>query len=74
MEEPEDLRYRIAGRLRATRHDRRLTIEQVCAYVRITPGHLSMIERGLREPSLHIFMAICNALNCYAGDILEDRE
>jgi transcriptional regulator with XRE-family HTH domain len=57
-----ELRRRTGLDLRRTRLDAGLSVRTVAAAAKIDPSHLSLIERGLREPSLAALAAISNVL------------
>jgi transcriptional regulator with XRE-family HTH domain len=57
-----ELRRRIGLDLRRIRLDAGLSIRTVAAAAKIDPSHLSLIERGLREPSLAVLAALCGVL------------
>ena len=55
-------------------HDRRMTLTELSAKVGITLANLSILKtgkaRGIRFATLE---AICNALDCQPGDLLQFR-
>jgi transcriptional regulator with XRE-family HTH domain len=57
-----ELRRKVGLDLRRIRIDAGLSIRAVAAAARIDPSHLSLIERGLREPSLAVLAALANVL------------
>lgn len=57
-----DLRRAVGSELRRLRLDAGLSLRDVAAAARITPSHLSAIERGLSEASLATLVAIGHVL------------
>lgn len=57
-----DMRVAIGGEIRRMRVDAGLTQRRLAALADIDHGFLSLIERGLREPSLAVLVAIATAL------------
>jgi transcriptional regulator with XRE-family HTH domain len=57
-----DMRIAIGGEIRRMRTDAGLSQRRLAALAEIDHGFLSLIERGLREPSLAILVAIATAL------------
>jgi Helix-turn-helix. len=57
-----DMRVAIGGEIRRMCVDAGLTQRRLAALAEIDHGFLSLIERGLREPSLAVLMAIATAL------------
>jgi transcriptional regulator with XRE-family HTH domain len=45
--------------------------EALAAKARISREHLSHLERGLRQPTLTVFLRLCAAMNIYAPDFLK---
>lgn len=60
----------IGSRIRAVRLDRKMTQEQLANAVNLGVTHISHIETGSSIPSLQSFIAILNALNCSADELL----
>ena len=58
--------------LRRKRQDEGRTLRQLAAEARISPGYLSEIERGQKEPSSELLAAICDALNIRLSDLLRE--
>lgn len=58
--------------LRRKRQDEGRTLRQLAAAARISPGYLSEIERGQKEPSSELLAAICDALNIRLSDLLRE--
>jgi putative transcriptional regulator len=56
-------------------HDRRLTLTELSEKVDITLANLSILKTGkARAIRFSTLEAICEALQCQPGDILEHRE
>lgn len=49
--------------VRRLRHERRLTIEQLAFAAGVHPTYVSGIERGKRNPSLHVLCGLAEALS-----------
>jgi transcriptional regulator with XRE-family HTH domain len=58
--------------LRRKRQDEGRTLRQLAAEARISPGYLSEIERGQKEPSSELLSAICDALDIRLSDLLRE--
>ncbi|HEV3169962.1 MAG TPA: helix-turn-helix transcriptional regulator [Actinocrinis sp.] len=58
--------------LRRKRQDEGRTLRQLAAEARISPGYLSEIERGQKEPSSELLAAICDALSIRLSDLLRE--
>jgi transcriptional regulator with XRE-family HTH domain len=58
--------------LRRKRQDEGRTLRQLAAEARISPGYLSEIERGQKEPSSELLASICDALNIRLSDLLRE--
>lgn len=58
--------------LRRKRQDEGRTLRQLAADARISPGYLSEIERGQKEPSSELLAAICDALEARLSDVLRE--
>jgi transcriptional regulator with XRE-family HTH domain len=59
----------LAGRIRAFRHRRGLTLEALAAAAGIHKGHLSRIERGEKAPSVGTLEAIAQALGAQMAEL-----
>src|SRR4029077_17819266 len=57
-----DTRVSIAAEIRRLRLDAGLSVRRLAEMAGIDHGHLSLIERGLREPSLAVLTATAGAL------------
>lgn len=60
----------IGSRIRTVRLERKMTQEQLANAVNLGVTHISHIETGSSVPSLQSFIAILNALNCSADELL----
>lgn len=58
--------------LRRKRQNEGRTLRQLAAEARISPGYLSEIERGQKEPSSELLAAICDALHINLSDLLRE--
>ncbi len=67
MKKPKKRR---ANYIRSWRHHRGLTLEDVAARIDMTPGHLSMLERGQRSYVQETLEAIASALRTDAASLL----
>ena len=56
------------------REKKGLTQEVLSGFADIGRTHLSMIERGLRKPSLNTLFKISNALNIKASELIKAIE
>ena len=64
---------RIVGlRIKEAREAKNLTQEDLAALVDLSPTHISVIERGLKAVKLDKFVAIANALDVSADELLQD--
>ena len=59
--------------LRDMRHRRRLTVGQLGKAVGCSGAHISQIERGVRRPSLVIFVALAKVLECSLTDLVNEK-
>lgn len=63
--------YRDIGtRIRQVRLQKKMTQEQLANAVDVGTAHISHIETGNTIPSLQTFIAILNALDCSADELL----
>lgn len=60
----------IGQRIKAKRTEKGMTQEKLSELVGIGPSHMSHIESGSTVPSFEVFIAILNALNCSADELL----
>jgi transcriptional regulator with XRE-family HTH domain len=56
--------------LRGRRQRTGRTLRQLAATARVSPGYLSEVERGQKEPSSELLAAICDALEVKLSDVL----
>lgn len=59
-------------RIKENREIKGLTQEELAALVDLSPTHISVIERGQKVPKLDTFVAIANALDVSADNLLRD--
>lgn len=69
--EPSSTQVPLGQRLRALRHKRRLTIDQVAEFTGISKGFLSRIERDITSPSVSSLVTICQVLGVRPGEVLD---
>lgn len=62
----------VGNRIKEVREKRNLTQEELADKVDLSPTHISVIERGLKVPKLDNFVAIANALDVSADELLFD--
>lgn len=60
----------IGSRIRNKRIERGLTQEQRSELVGIGASHMSHLENGKTVPSMEVFIAVCNVLDCSADELL----
>ena len=60
----------IGQRIKGLRMEKGLTQEQLSERIGVGPSHMSHIESGSTVPSLAVFIAILNALDCSADALL----
>lgn len=65
-------RKAVGNRIRAARRAKKLTQEQLAELVNLSPSHVGVIERGVKAPNLDTFVAIANALDVSADELLRD--
>ncbi len=63
----------IGRRIREARANKRMTQEQLAEQVDITIVYLSELERGIKLPSLTVFVAIAEALHVSTDSLLRDE-
>lgn len=59
----------VGARIKAEREAQNLTQETLAEMAGVSPGHISVIERGVKLPNLETFISIANAL-CVSADAL----
>ena len=62
----------LGERIRNARREKGLTQEQLSEKANIAAYYLGEIERGVKAPSLKVFIAISEALNVSADSLLRD--
>ena len=62
----------VGTRIKMEREKQHLTQENLAAMVDLSATHISVIERGVKSPKLDTFVAIANALNISADELLVD--
>lgn len=60
----------IGQRLKTKRIEKGLTQEKLSEIIGVGPSHMSHIESGSTVPSFEVFIAILNALECSADELL----
>ena len=60
----------IGQRIKAKRIEKGLTQDKLSELVGVGPSHMSHIESGTTVPSFEVFVAILNALDCSADELL----
>lgn len=60
----------IGARIKAARIRKGLTQEKLAESVGIGPSHMSHLESGKTVPSMEVFIAVCNVLECSADELL----
>lgn len=58
--------------LRGARMQRGLTLRQVSADARVSPGYISEIERGTKEASSELLGSLCQALDVPLSEVLAE--
>lgn len=62
----------VGQRIKDAREEKNLTQEELVALVNLSSTHVSVIERGLKVTKLDTFVAIANALDVSADELLVD--
>lgn len=62
----------VGQRIKDAREEKNLTQEELAALVNLSSTHVSVIERGLKVTKLDTFVAIANALDVSADELLLD--
>ena len=62
----------VGQRIKEAREAKNLTQEELAALVDLSSTHVSVIERGLKVTKLDTFVAIANALDVSADELLVD--
>lgn len=66
------LRTLVGGVLRRTRQAQARTLQDVATQARISIAYLSEVERGRKEASSEVLVAVCRALDIRLVDLLAD--
>lgn len=66
------LRLLVGGTFRRRREEQGRTLASVAADARVSIAYLSEIERGRKEPSSEVLMAVCHALGMRLADLLTE--
>ena len=66
--------FSISKRLRQLRADRGLSLEQLAKRAGLTKGFLSLIERGVKAPSISSLLRLSQAYDLSIGALLDDFE
>lgn len=62
----------VGRRIKAAREVKHMTQEKLAETIDLSTDHISVIERGVKVPHLDTFVAIANALEVSADDLLID--
>ena len=62
----------VGRRIKAAREVKHMTQEKLAETIDLSTAHISVIERGVKVPRLDTFVAIANALEVSADDLLID--
>ena len=62
----------VGQRIKVIREREHMTQEYLAELVDVSPNHISVIERGVKIPRLDTFVAIANALDVSADELLMD--
>ena len=62
----------LGRRIKQAREEKRMTQEQLAECVYVSPTHISVIERGVKAPSLETLIIIANTLDVSADTLLQD--
>lgn len=60
----------IGQRIKQKRIEKKFTQEKLSELIGVGASHMSHIESGKTVPSMEVFIAICNVLNCSADELL----
>jgi transcriptional regulator with XRE-family HTH domain len=63
----------IASRIRATRRQMRLTLDELAARTELDKGYLSRIERGQKTPSIGTLLKVAAALSVQIGHLFGEK-
>lgn len=62
----------LGRRIKQAREEKRMTQEQLAECVYVSPTHISVIERGVKAPSLETLIIIANTLDVSTDTLLQD--
>ncbi len=63
---------KVAQRLKSARKNSKLKQKELAEIIGVTPSMISAIERGVRTPSLDVFVDILNTLDTPSDLVLQD--
>lgn len=66
------LREALGITLRAFRADKGVTLRELAAVARVSPGYLSELERGRKEVSSELLASVCQGLSVTVSDVMID--
>ncbi|WP_162795107.1 helix-turn-helix domain-containing protein [Nonomuraea lactucae] len=69
-----EVERRIAERMRGLRRSKGLTLAEVAQQAGLSPGHLSRIESGARQPSIGTLVLLARALGATLADLLAEDD
>jgi transcriptional regulator with XRE-family HTH domain len=74
FDEPQDLK-RIVGQILARlRREAGITQEKLAEIAEIERGYVSLIERGLRMPTVETVFRLCRGLDCRPSELIRAVE
>lgn len=74
FEEPQELK-RIVGQILARlRREAGITQEKLAEIAEIERGYVSLIERGLRMPTVDTVFRLCRGLDCRPSELIQAVE
>lgn len=71
---PRNERTAVGDRLRAIRHTRQMTIDQLAQATGLSKGFISRVERDQTSPSVSTLVQLCDVLNVQVGDLFHEPE
>ena len=69
-----ELRHAVAGKLRELRLERGITQERLAFLAGLHPTYISMLERGLRMPSIDVVRKVAQALGTTMASLMAELE
>jgi transcriptional regulator with XRE-family HTH domain len=69
-----DLEKAVGAELKAAREKRQISQEQLGFDAGIHRTYVSLIERGLKSPTLNVLFRLCRALDVPPGDFVRNVE